>query len=141
MYVPVIVSNLATDPTLPNGTQGAPYSGTLRVLGNWSVHATQLVPDANIACNLLPAGLTLSGLTVSGTPLENGNFCPLFKTTDSASGSTAYFAGSSPSPITINNYNPFYITVNQFQLNACLESISEPDWRYLPPGMTQFGWV
>ena len=140
MYV-LHVSNLAIDPTLQNGTQGTPYSGTLRVLGATGPYTHKLVPDANIACNLLPAGLTLSGLTLSGTPLENGNFCPLFKTTDSASGSLTltnyvFFAGSSPSPITIDNYNPFYITVSQsFKFSAqCLlfESIYlEPDWRYL----------
>jgi hypothetical protein len=52
---------------LPNGTLGVGYSKTLRVIGGVPPYTVSVVSGK------LPAGLVLNGMTVSGTPLENGN--------------------------------------------------------------------
>ncbi len=147
MYV-LHVSNLAIDqPYRTELRERHTRSGTLRVLGSFQSVCYTIGLDANIACNLLPAGLTLSGLTVSGTPLENGNFCPLFKTTDSASGSLTltnyvFFAGVQPARSASIITTRFYITINQSftvfsSMPAVRVHISGARLAVLlPPGMT-----
>ncbi|HUB80572.1 MAG TPA: putative Ig domain-containing protein [Bryobacteraceae bacterium] len=68
---------------LVNGTLGAAYSRTLRVLGGTPAGASPLY-TAQVSPLQLPEGLTLHGMTVSGTPEENGGFSPYFTYTDSA---------------------------------------------------------
>ena len=57
--------------SLPNGTIDVPYSATFRVLGGSGPYTFSRTADGE-----LPDGLAITPgtLTVSGTPLENGNF-------------------------------------------------------------------
>jgi hypothetical protein len=101
---PILVSNLQVLPgdVLTPGTRGVPYSRNLRVVGGvgpWSVIRTG---------GTLPAGLSLSGMTVSGTPLENGGFSPVFTFTDSA-GNTSV----SVQNFNIGNVNGATLNINQ----------------------------
>jgi hypothetical protein len=95
---------------LVNGTLGAAYSRTLRVLGGTPASSSPLY-TAQVSPLQLPEGLTLNGMTVSGTPQENGNFSPDFTYTDSASTpntlhNTWYFniADSGTNTINLNTY-------------------------------------
>ncbi|MCX6629734.1 MAG: putative Ig domain-containing protein, partial [Candidatus Solibacter sp.] len=77
----------------------------------------------------LPAGTSLSGLTVSGTPTEGGQFYPLFQFTDSSGTPITltltqypYINGVAGTSTVVNFYTPQYPTVNQpwsMQLGAC----------------------
>jgi sugar lactone lactonase YvrE len=106
---PLHVSELVQDPSLPNGTLGTAYSKTLRVLGGIGPYtATQ---DGG----LMPAGITLNGntLLVSGTPIENGGYNPVFKYTDAAGHTlqrTNFF--------TINNVSGASTTINNVFSNS-----------------------
>ncbi|WP_446744206.1 beta strand repeat-containing protein [Silvibacterium acidisoli] len=68
-----------TSTTLPNGIVGVPYSGTIGVSGGTSPYSCA------ITSGTLPAGLTLTGCTVSGTPTTAGTSQVAVKVTDSAS--------------------------------------------------------
>ena len=124
---PLKVTALSLDTGLPNGTVGVSYSGTMRVLGGAQPYTAALEPSYEFPS--LPAGTSLSGLTVSGTPTENGNFYPLIMFTDSASTANTLaiwpsftINGVAGTSITVNTYNPLYVTLNQswsYQLNAC----------------------
>ena len=83
---PLHISELELDgnSTLNNGTYGAAYSRTFRILGGTGAYAVSaFAPSAN---NRLPAGLTIDSahLLVSGVPIETGSFSPDFVFTDSA---------------------------------------------------------
>ena len=86
---PVHVSNLQTDwqTNLPDGTRGVAYSQTQRVLGGTAPYSAQIVGG------LLPEGLSLNGLTVSGTPQENGRFNVTYLFTDSLGSTLRYNEG------------------------------------------------
>jgi hypothetical protein len=65
--LPIVSPLTITTAALPSGTVGTSYSQTLTASGgtpgyNWS-----------IVSGSLPAGLTLSGATISGTPTKAGN--------------------------------------------------------------------
>jgi hypothetical protein len=140
---PLRVSNLQTDwqTNLPNGTRGAAYSQTQRVLGGAGPYTAQIVGGT------LPAGLALNGLTVSGTPQENGNFNVTYLFTDSVDSTLRYTEGfwiySPTSPeIDINTgSNLGNVTVGQGwsnNLNGCCASslawsAAGGNW---PPGIT-----
>ncbi|GGH06380.1 hypothetical protein GCM10011586_23180 [Silvibacterium dinghuense] len=68
-----------TSTTLPNGTVGVPYSATIGASGGTSPYSCA------ITSGTLPAGLTLSGCTVSGTPTTAGSSTVTVKVTDSGS--------------------------------------------------------
>lgn len=79
---------------LPPGTRGTPYSKLLRVLGGTPGYTasipSDLTPDPVTGLipfdsGFLPNDLILTGLTVSGTPNENGFFNPLLVFADSNS--------------------------------------------------------
>jgi hypothetical protein len=101
---------------LSNGTRGVAYSSVLRVLGGAGTGTASYT--LQLIGGKLPAGLTLSGMTLSGTPLENGGFNPEFWITDGAGGHTLQFGqginiGGGASTIGINsNYNLGTVTVN-----------------------------
>ena len=141
---------------LPGGTRGGAYSKLLRVLGGSPASGNPLY-GAQINQGVLPEGLGLSGMTVSGTPVENGNFGPQILYTDHA-GPTAntlhitnYFnIGDGTSTIAANTYGfgsagsttdiiGYYTTGStvNFQLNACCA----PSYNWsvtggtLPPGL------
>ena len=89
LTVPMHVSNLdvattgGTTYSLPNGTIHTAYSSKFRVLGGTGPYA--YVRNVN---GELPDGLsagTPANLTVSGTPLENGNYSPWFLFADGGS--------------------------------------------------------
>ncbi|HXT28581.1 MAG TPA: putative Ig domain-containing protein, partial [Vicinamibacterales bacterium] len=63
---PMTISPLLQTAFLQNGTRGTAYSQALRVIGGRGPYTVAGAP--------LPAGLSLSGLTLAGTPAENGNF-------------------------------------------------------------------
>jgi hypothetical protein len=76
---PMHVSGLGQPNRLSSPTLGVPYSQTARVIGGSLPYAAAHFAEE------LPAGLTLDPTTslVSGTPLENGYFSPVFAFTDS----------------------------------------------------------
>jgi len=53
---------------LPSGTRNAAYSRTLRVIGGTGPYSVTPI------VTYLPAGLLLTGMTLAGTPTENGSF-------------------------------------------------------------------
>jgi sugar lactone lactonase YvrE len=116
------VSRLDEQPYLPGGTLNTAYSQTLRVLGGTGPYTASLVSGK------LPDGLTLDAdPSVSGTPLENGNFNPTFQFSDAASPANTLLRGEGfnvgNGGIGINNNsNLGTAELNQtysFQLNAC----------------------
>jgi hypothetical protein len=149
------VSSLFVDgnDNLPGGTRGVPYSHLMRVLGGVpagaSTYTTQIVQG------VLPDGLSLTQMTVGGTPIENGNFSPQFLFTDSAShtlhSTQGFYISGGTSTINANTFN-FYSpgsTTNiigywavgsgiSWQLNACC--VPSYTWTQtggtLPPGIT-----
>ncbi len=64
--------------SLPNGTQGSPYSASIGATGGTSPYS------CSIASGALPAGLTLTGCTVSGTPTVAGTSNLTVKVIDSS---------------------------------------------------------
>ena len=79
--------------TLPNGTVGVPYSAVIGVTGGTSPYS------CTITAGTLPAGLSLSGCTVSGTPTTSGSSTVTVKVTDSGSPTQTT---SGPETIVIN---------------------------------------
>ena len=57
-----------TTTSLPQGSVGTPYSATLAAIGGLTPYAWSVDPSTP-----LPAGLTLSGDTISGTPTASGS--------------------------------------------------------------------
>ena len=90
--------------SLPNGTINVAASATFQVLGGSGPYSFSQTTDGE-----LPDGLSITSntLTVSGTPLENGNFSPGFVFADSAGNTLFRFEGISigggTSTIGINN--------------------------------------
>ncbi|ACO33900.1 Ig domain protein [Acidobacterium capsulatum ATCC 51196] len=78
--------------SLPNGTVNVPYSATIGVTGGTSPYACSIISGT------LPAGLTLSGCTVSGTPTTAGTSTITVKVNDS---SKPQQSTSGPQTITI----------------------------------------
>jgi probable HAF family extracellular repeat protein len=125
---PLKVSALWLDTGLPSGTVGVYYSGPLRIVGGVPTYTAVVVPTTNFS-GTLPAGTSLSGLTVSGTPTESGGFNPLFLFTDSASTAHTltlaqypYISGVAGTSTNVNFYNTQYATLNQpysLLLGAC----------------------
>jgi hypothetical protein len=104
-------SQVQSSTNMPNGTINTRYSFQLRLLGgsgSYSIAQQYLSPpDGNVG--ELPDGVTVntSTLVVSGTPLENGTFRPLYGYSD-GSGNTLkkqsqLQIGDAPSTININN--------------------------------------
>ena len=139
---PLHVSVLAfrTDSVL--APVGEAFSTTLRVIGGTLPYSASLVGGH------LPVGLSFDPATlqISGTPLENGSFNPVFQFTD-ATGETLkatyYFNVSAGMlPLSISDYWDLgTVTVNSFysrQLFACCAG--SYDWSIaggsLPPGMS-----
>ena len=139
---PLKVSVLFVDGAdyLPAGTRGTAYSKTLRVLGGTAPYSVTQLPGS-----ILPSGLSLAGMLVSGTPTENGFFNGELEFSDSSSNSlqiTSYFNINPTSNVNINNGpNLGTIVLNTFysnQLSACC--VAAYTWNQiggsLPPGMT-----
>ena len=78
--------------TLPGGTVGVPYSATIPVTGGTAPYACSQVSGT------LPAGLTLTGCVVSGTPTTAGSSTIQAKATDA---SNPVQTATSPESITI----------------------------------------
>ena len=89
--------------TLPNGTVGVPYSATITATGGTSPYTCSIV-------GALPAGLTLTGCTVSGTPTASGSSPITVKVTDSGNPAQTASAGETivinPAPLAINGTLP-----------------------------------
>jgi hypothetical protein len=81
-----------TNSMLPNGTVGVPYSATIGVTGGTAPYS------CTFTSGTLPAGLSLSGCTVSGTPTTPITANLTVKATDS---SNPALTGSGPESITI----------------------------------------
>jgi hypothetical protein len=93
--------------SLPNATVGSSYSATLAAAGgitpyNWTISA-----------GALPAGLTLSGNTISGTPSTAGSVGFTVQVADAASGKATASLG-----ILVNPAPPLTVTTTQSQLPA-----------------------
>lgn len=71
-------ANLTLTNTLPNGTVGVPYSATIGATGGTTPYTCSIT-------GALPAGLNLSGCTLSGTPTTAGSSSITVKVTDSSS--------------------------------------------------------
>lgn len=144
---PFSVSALGVDGSdyLPNGTLGTSYSKTVRVLGGTGPYTVSLF---NRLFQPLPAGLSLSGMVVSGTPLENGGFTPVLQFQDSVGnilqnpeGFT--ISGGTGSTVSVNQtFNLGTITEGSgysFQLSACCTNSGQFTWSQvsgtLPPGL------
>ena len=76
----------------PGGMVGAPYTGTIPVSGGNGPYSCVVTAGA------LPAGLSLSGCTLSGTPTMAGTSTPTIKATDS---SNPVVTSSGPITLTI----------------------------------------
>jgi hypothetical protein len=90
--------------SLPNGMVGTPYSSTIGVSGGTSPYA------CTITSGTLPAGLTLTGCLVSGTPTVAGTSNLTVKATDS----------SNPQQTTTG---PVAITITSAALSLTLSSL------------------
>jgi hypothetical protein len=111
---PLRVSALIVDGAdfLPSGTRGTPYSKTLRLLGGAGPYSVTLLPTST-----MPAGLSLSGLVVGGTPTENGfNFSAMLSFSDSAGNSLRVQNSFAIDPTVVNINNAG--SLGAFQLNA-----------------------
>jgi hypothetical protein len=82
-------------PTLPAGTVGAAYTATLA--------ATGFGPFTFSAAGL-PAGLTLTGNTISGTPMAAGAFAVTLTATDAAAVPVSVLATLTINPAPAGNY-------------------------------------
>jgi len=91
-------ATLAITGTLPNGTVGSVYSGTITATGGTTPYTCSIT-------GTLPAGLTLTGCTVSGTPTTAGSSPIVVKVTDS--GSPAQNASSNETIV----INPAALTI------------------------------
>jgi len=80
--------------SLPNGTVNVPYTATIGVSGGTAPYACV------ITAGTLPAGLTLNGCTVSGTPTTAGTSTVTVKVTDAGNPQETT---SGPETITIND--------------------------------------
>lgn len=74
-----VLSPLTLTSTLPNGTVGVAYSSTITAAGGTTPYS------CSISAGTLPAGLTLAGCVVSGTPTTAGSSTVTVKVTDSSS--------------------------------------------------------
>ncbi|MDO7851691.1 putative Ig domain-containing protein [Hymenobacter convexus] len=74
--------------TLPNGTVAAAYSQTLTASGGTAPYSYALISGA------LPAGLSLTGNTISGTPTASGTFNFTVAATDASTGTGAPYSGA-----------------------------------------------
>jgi hypothetical protein len=100
-----------TPSSLDGGTRGTAYSQSLYVVA--TAVAGDPPPDTSptfsVSSGSLPAGLTLSGNTISGTPTASGNFTFTIMATDSAgnSGCQTYTLNIASASITwvVNNTN------------------------------------
>jgi large repetitive protein len=79
--------------TLPDGTVGVPYSATIGVSGGTSPYT------CTVTSGSLPAGLSITGCTVSGKPTTAGTSTVTVKVTDSGN---PVQTTSGPETITIN---------------------------------------
>jgi hypothetical protein len=125
-----------------SGTYEVPYSSTLLVLGGSGSYTSAVIPGTGS----FPAGTTLSGLTLSGTPTENGSFneylvisdtTPVHKAFTQSYG--VFIAGAPGTTIQINNSNLGTFILGSslnFGLNACC--VPSYTWTLvggsLPPG-------
>lgn len=76
--ITIAPATLSLTNTLPNGTVGVPYSASIGATGG-------ITPYSCTITGALPAGLSLSGCTVSGTPTTAGSSPITVKVTDSGS--------------------------------------------------------
>ena len=107
----VSVLNLAPYYNLQNGTLGTAYSVAFQIIGGPGTYSS-----VSLLSGTLPGGLTLNtasvatgNFSVTGTPLENGAFDPVFLVTDSAMNTLTrnnYFnINNAAGGITINSNN------------------------------------
>ncbi|WP_404339791.1 putative Ig domain-containing protein [Sphingomonas sp. MMS12-HWE2-04] len=75
--------------SLPNATAGTAYSQAITASGGTATYSYAVTAGA------LPAGLSLTGDTISGTPTAGGSFNFTITATDSSGGSGPYSAGRS----------------------------------------------
>src|SRR5581483_334101 len=112
------VPGISFAPTLPNGVVGTPYSATFAAASGGAGGFTYTAAG-------LPAGLTLAGTTVSGTPTAAGTSNVTLTATDSAGTSLAVTVTvtiADPAPVACSGKdavvtayvarNPGYIVVN-----------------------------
>jgi hypothetical protein len=89
--------------TLPNGTVGVVYSGTITASGGTTPYTCSIT-------GALPAGLTQNGCTVSGTPTTAGSAPITVKVTDAGSPAQNVSANETivinPAPLTITDTLP-----------------------------------
>jgi hypothetical protein len=99
-----INSPLTLTNTLPNGTVGAAYSATIDAAGGTSPYA------CSITAGTLPAGLSLTGCSVSGTPTTAGSSTVTVKVTDSSTPAQSISANETiviaPSALNLTNTLP-----------------------------------
>lgn len=94
-------SGIGVSGTLPGGTSGAPYTGSVGVTGGTAPY------QCTVAAGTLPAGLTLNAnCTVTGTPTGTGTTTVTVGATDSGnpaqSGTGPVSITISPAPVTIS---------------------------------------
>jgi hypothetical protein len=135
---PLTVSKLLVTAGPVNGTVNTAYSSTLQIIGGTPAAGNPLY-TAQTSPQQLPAGLTLTGMTLGGTSLAQGFFNPQFLFTDQANPAntlhaTLGFTINGPntglvlntytygtdggSPNTVIGYYPQNSTIN-FTLGAC----------------------
>jgi predicted extracellular nuclease len=102
-----VVAVLATSPASVNGTVGTALSVTLTATGGSTPYTWALASGSN-----LPAGLSLAGNTVSGTPTAVGSGTTTFNVTD----------GSGQSATLVLSYNISAAPVATLSLNTSSQS-------------------
>lgn len=126
--------------TLPNTTSTLVYNRTLSASGGTAPYTFAVTSGA------LPAGVTLSGNTLSGIPTQLGSFTFTITATDAAlaTGSRVYTITVSPPVLTIAAISALTVgTFSSQQLTTSASPIvNNPTYTYvvtagaLPPGMT-----
>ncbi len=124
-----------------NGIRGVPYSGTLRLIGGTGPYSEQQIVGT------YPGGLTLNGLVMSGTPLENGRFNVEILYSDSASHTVRQNTGitisdSGTSTLSINNGQSLGTALLNSGYSSQFSACCVPSYAWtllsgtLPPGLT-----
>lgn len=114
---PPTLSMTPASGALPSATVGAAYNQTFTASGGAAAYAYSITAGA------LPAGLTLSGNVLSGTPTAAGSFTFSVTASDSSTGPSAPFSVTRNYSITVNPPAP---VANPVSATVAFNSVANP---------------